>query len=129
MAKPQLIAHFETTEDGKPKFVMGKSRRNYRVVFEVENAPQDTYAATFELDPTYYDPRRTLLPDREGRFRLALNSYGNYDVKVWLRTKEGEIRIDDNLRGALERSRPSIAGGQPIDENAISEALAYIATH
>jgi hypothetical protein len=95
-------------------------------VLEVENPPQDAYAATFELDPADYDPRRTLVPDPDGRFRFATHSYGNYDVKVWLRTKEGEIRIDEDLKGALERS---LADRQSIDESAVSEALAYIATH
>jgi len=127
MARPQLVAHFETTEDGKPKFVMGKSRRNDRIVFEVQNAPEDTCAATFEPDPSYDDPRRALVPDRDGRVRLAVSSYGDFDRKVWLRTNAGEIRIDDNLRGPLERSRSGSASGQVIDEPAINEALAYIA--
>ena len=65
---PRIVARFETDASGRPTFKEVNGVRHYKVVFEVENPPEDTYAASFQLDPdTYYDSYRTLTPDRDGR--------------------------------------------------------------
>ena len=66
---PKITVRLETEEQGNPEVMPGGKKRHYKVVFEVENAPPDTYLATFKLDPSYYDPVRTLKPERDGKFR------------------------------------------------------------
>ena len=127
--RPQLLARFKATPEGKPEFIKDDDLRHYKIVFEVENAPPDTYAATLVLDPTYYDNRRTLRPDSDGRFRLETTTFGDYNVTVRLRTKEGDIQLIENLEQALERARERSSTGARMDDAAVNEALAYIAAH
>lgn len=103
MAKPMIIAHFETDEQGNPIFIQDRNKKHYSVTIEVKDSPQDAYAATFELYEDYYDPVQTLRPNKQGQFTLKTTSYGDYDVKVRVRTKEGDIPIADTLASALRR--------------------------
>ena len=122
--QPFLTARFQTDERGAPEFVEANGLRHYKVVFQVKDPPEGAYAATFELDPTYYDPMRTLRPDPDGGFQLETTAYGDYDVKVRLRTKEGVVPLLGNLKRALEHSRESMGPNSAIDE-----AIEYIASH
>ncbi len=110
------MIRFETDDLGNPRFVKDDGTRHYRLLFELENLPPDVYAATFELHPSYYDPVRTVRPDREGRVRMKTTSYGDYDLKVRLRTKDGEIRMIDGLVKALKRARPTMPPNPAIDQ-------------
>ena len=121
--EPDLIVRFETDAKGEPKKQTVSGRNIYTVVFEIKDVPDDVYAATFELDPSYYDPLRTLRPDPAGNIRLETNTYGNYDVNVRLRTKRGETVV---LRGnLLDRLRRS----SDVQNPAVAEAISYIAQH
>jgi hypothetical protein len=119
---PRVTATFETDEQGSPAFVESDGRKNYKIAIEVQNAPADTYAATFELDDTYYDPRRTLQVEADGKFRLRTTTYHDFDVVVRLRTKRGEMPLINNLARALQDSRKQTAASRSVDE-----AIAYIA--
>lgn len=121
-AKPRLTAQFKTDDQGDPAFVESNGRKHYQIVFEVENAPNDAYAATFELDPTYYDSVRTLPPGADGNFRLEAASYGDYELRVKLRTKTGEVPVMDTLAHALRMSQKNA-----VQNEAVREAIAYIA--
>src|SRR5437870_5694499 len=121
---PQIVARFETDAQGNPKFFQDAKKKHYKLVFEIQNAPPNVYAATFELHPTYYDPIRTLTPDDDGKLRLKATSYGDYDLKVRLRTKEGEIQIIDSVAHALKRMRHEMSQNPSIDQ-----AIADIAKH
>jgi hypothetical protein len=122
---PSLGVRFQVGANGEPQFIDQGGHRHYKVVFEIENLPEGVYAATFELDPTYFDPVRTLRPDENGRIRLEVNAYGDYDVNVRLRTREGEVRVRGNLYRELQRSCQEMKLGGP----AIEEALADIAAN
>jgi hypothetical protein len=85
---PQLVARFVTDEQGEPRYAQtGAGRKHYRIVVEVENAPSDVVAATFELDPSYYLPVRTVERAADGRVKLETHAYGDYALKVDLRSK------------------------------------------
>ncbi|MBM3562606.1 MAG: hypothetical protein FJX48_05485 [Alphaproteobacteria bacterium] len=122
---PQLVARLETDNSSAPVVVESGGKQHYRIDFEVRNAPKDAYAATFELDAdTYYNPVRTLRPDNDGAFRLSTSTYGDYDVKVLLRTSEGDVPLSSSVRNALEKSRDEMSAGPMVDD-----AIAYIAGH
>jgi pYEATS domain-containing protein involved in immunity len=122
---PRLLARFEIDERGAPAFFETGGKRHYKIVYEVENAPEGTYAATFELDPSYYDPYRTLTPDTDGKFRLTTTAYGDYGVMVRLRTKEGEVPLPlGTLSMALQNARQHMGANPAVDE-----AVEYIASH
>jgi len=99
---PQLVARFVTDEQGKPRYAQpGTGRKHYRIVVEVENAPSDVVAATFELDPSYYLPVRTVERAADGRVKLETHAYGDYALKVDLRSKSGVTPVSTTLRKAL----------------------------
>jgi len=120
---PVLAIRFVIDEAGNPEFVKTPEmeHKHYKLNFEVENAPADAYAATFILHESYYDPVRTVRPDRDGHLRLSTTSYGDYDVKVHLRTPQGELQLVDTVTGALKRARSSMPPGPAVDE-----AIAYL---
>ena len=121
---PKLTVRLETDPAGRPVVLAGPDHRHYKVVFEVENAPPDTYAATFDLDPeTYSDPSRTLRPDAKGRFLLKTTTYGDYPLVVRLRRSRGEdIMLRANVASGL-RAAHGPAGGD------VRQALEYISAH
>jgi transcription initiation factor IIF auxiliary subunit len=123
--RPHLGARFLTSASGEPEFVGERDHRHYKVILEIEDLPKDVYAATFELHPTYYDPVRTLRPDQNGQIRLETTTYGDYDLSVLLRTKEGEERIRGNLLQELRRWYEKMGLSNP----AIQKALADIAAN
>ena len=120
---PQLVARFATNEQGEPQYVETSAGKHYRIVIEVENAPSDLVAATFELDPTYYLPVRTIEPDVDGRVKLETTAYGDYALKVDLRSKSGVIPVKTTLRKAL------LSGEAREQEPKIGAAMAEIAAH
>jgi hypothetical protein len=122
-ATPKLSVRLAGDTDGKPSVVERGGRHHYKVVFEVDDAPPDAYAATFELDPSYYDPLRTLKPDSDGKFRLETTAYGNYPVVVRLHRKGGDVTLKANVAQAL---RTSVSGATAP---AWQDAVSYIATH
>jgi hypothetical protein len=124
---PTLSVRLETDEAGSPEFVEGDDKRHYKVVFEIENAPPDAYAATFELDASSYcDSVRTLRPESDGKFRLATTTCGDYPVIVRLHRSKGEDRIlKDSVFRGLKRARGRIMAAGPR----IDEALSYIHEH
>lgn len=123
---PQLVAQFEIDDTGEPAFVETGGRKQYKVVFEVRNAPEGAYAATFELDPKRYDydPWRTLRPDSDGTFRLETTAYGDSEVKVRLRTNAGEVPLVGTLTTALQNFRKQMGTNPAVDD-----AIEYIASH
>lgn len=90
---PVLHIRLEKNEAGNPAFLETGGRRHYKIVFEVEKVPEDVYAATFQLDDSYYDPRRTLKRAPDGRFRLPVTTYGDYQIIVRLHRRSGEDLI------------------------------------
>jgi hypothetical protein len=120
-----LVARFETDERGEPRYVESKGRKHYEVVFEVENAPAEAYAATFKLDPqTYYDPVRTLRKENDGKFRLKTTTYGDYGLKVELRTSDGKmIPLRAHVKDLLKAS-PNVSTSASW-----KAALDYISAH
>lgn len=123
-SKPQILARFKMDDDGKPRFIQDAGKRHYRLVFEIEDAPPDVYAATFELDPTYYDSRRIVRPDKDGKLRLETTSYGDYPLRVTLRTKKGETQVIETVTNALEAARSSMS-----ENSAIDDAISDLAEH
>jgi len=120
---PQLVARFATDEHGDPKYITSRTgRKHYRIVIEVENPPSDLLAATFELDPTTYSlPLRTVEPDVNGRLLLETTAYGDYGLKVDLRSRAGIIPVSTTLKKAL-------LSGEPADRAPkIAAAIAEIA--
>src|SRR4051794_4554404 len=124
-AEPELVARFVTDDRGDPKYLpeTSKGLKHYQIVIEVKNAPPDVVAATFELDPTYYLPIQTIEPDAEGRIRLETTAYGDYALKVDLRSKSGVIPVKTTLRKAL------LNGESPDQASKTSAAIEEIAAH
>jgi hypothetical protein len=65
-----------------------------------------------------------LRPDADGTFRLKLNTFGDYPVKVKMRTTAGEVPVVASLYDALQNAHPADATNP-----AVAEALNYIAAN
>ncbi len=114
---PQLLARIKTSADGNPDFYVRNGKKHYRIVLEVDNAPANAYAATFELDPTYYDRLRTKSPDSDGKFRLETSTYGDYNIGVSLRTIDGrEPSFRTSVKAALERVQENLANPEAVKD-------------
>lgn len=122
MSDPELVVRLKTDASGMPESIPGGAHTHFRIEFEVKNPPPDTYAATFELHPSYRNPVRTLPANRDGTFRVATTTYGDYPVLVRLRTRSGdEVTLKETVARALRRAEPPSA--------AYRDAVDYIATH
>jgi len=123
--EPRLTVRLKTDEAGRPAFIDGRRFRHYKVVSEVENAPADAFAATFDLDPAYYDPSRTVQPQSTGRFRLETTTYGDFPLTVRLRRSKGEdIVLKEGVARALRRAYAPAGAEMPF-----GQAVSYITEH
>ncbi len=98
---PVIKAVFELDEKGQPLFVKGADHKHYRIRLHVENVPEDTYAVTYLLDESYYNPVREAR-DRAAGFTEELTSYGDYDLQAKIRSREGTAAVTTKLSAALE---------------------------
>jgi hypothetical protein len=119
---PVIKAEFELDENGKPMRVESGGLRHYHIRLLVTDAPDDAYAVTYHLDPTYHDPVREAR-DRSSGFAEELTSYGDYVIQAKVRAKTGVSAVSIPLSRALEASY-----GAGVSA-AISDALRDIRDH
>ena len=96
------------------------------MILKVENAPPDSYAAAFKLDPsTHYDPVHTVRPEPDGSFSLDTTTTGDFPGVVRLhRGKGDDLVLKDSITRGLRRSHAPSDGAAPI-----AQALSYVAEH
>jgi len=96
-----IKATFQLDEQGKPEMIHKKDLKNYRIRLQIEGAPDDTYAVTYVLHETYYEPVRESRDYYTG-FPEDLTSYGDYNVQAKIRTKSGILTVASLLSEALK---------------------------
>jgi hypothetical protein len=101
MLSPVIKAMFELDQLGRPEAIQRENHKHYRIRLHVENVPDDTYAVTYLLHETYYEPVRESR-DRNAQFAEDLTSYGDFTVQARVRSKEGVATIATPLSAALE---------------------------
>lgn len=102
MDNPSIIATFVTDKDGNPEAIEQGGKKHYRIRVEIQNAPKDTYAVTYRLDDSYYEPIRESRASTL-KFIEDLTSYGNFEVKADVRTKQRVAPVSVDLSQALKR--------------------------
>jgi hypothetical protein len=123
MTEPAITARFILDDQGRPRFEESPDGlRHYELALEVKNAPAEAYGATFELDPTYYDPVRSVRPDETGALRLETTSYGDFVLTAQLNAKSPALPLRTSLARALRQSHPN-------PDAAVQRALRDIADH
>ena len=124
LTTPKIKARLKMDAKGMPVYFESAGKRHYEIILEVEGAPENTYAATFELDPTYYDKIRTVTADKDGGLKLETTTYGDYVIKVTLRTSDGrELAISSDVKSALGDFKSS------SKLPSVKEAVSYISRH
>jgi hypothetical protein len=103
MLTPAIRATFKLDEKGEPEFIQQGNFKHYRISLQVENPPQDTYAVTYILHETYYDPVLESR-DRKSGFAEELTSYGDYTLQAKIRTRDRVETLAIPLSAALERA-------------------------
>jgi hypothetical protein len=98
---PVIKAKFELDEEGHPRFVSRGDVKHFRINLHVENVPDDTYAVTYLLDDTYYDPARESR-DQSGGFSEVVTSFGDFTVQAKVRSRGGVTTVATPLSAALE---------------------------
>jgi hypothetical protein len=106
MFAPKIVAQFELDSAGKPKAVVRGSTKHYSIRLHLASPPEDTYAVTYQLHPSYYDPVRES-HDRASSFSSELTSYGDYTINAKVRTKQGVIAVTFPLSEALKEGHAS----------------------
>lgn len=121
MNTPAIKASFELDANGRPEAIDSGDLQHYRIKLHVDGAPDDTYAVTYMLDPTYPSPTREVL-DRNSSFEETLTSYGDYTVQAKIRTPAGITVIAAPLSTALRQTY----GASPSPE--VEQALNVLAS-
>jgi hypothetical protein len=119
MPSPTLKATFQLDEQGQPERIQNAGLNHYLIKVEIEDAPEDTYAVTYQLDESYYEPVRESR-DPQQRFAEDLTSFGDYPIQAKIRTKGGVLTVSSPLSAALK------AGHQPQLTAEIQTALSDI---
>jgi hypothetical protein len=99
----KIAANFILDETGKPRFTTARNHNHYSMLFHIETPPPDTYAVTYYLHETYFDPVREIR-DAASAFAFQTTSYGDYTVTAKIRTKSGSFTLKRRLYQALEES-------------------------
>ncbi len=118
MGRPLIKATFDLDESGNPVLVESGKLKHYRIRLQMEGVPEDTYAVTYVLDDSYYEPIRE--SRKAGQFFEKLTSYGDYTVQAKIRTKAGVLNVATPLSKALS------AGHEQQITPAIEAALSDI---
>ena len=118
MQQKNLVARFKLDRSGQPEMLQSGGTTHYKIRIGVESPPDDTYAVTYRLHDSYYNPLRESR-DKEARFEEELTSYGDYLVRADVRTLHRVESLAGSLSEALRRghredSNPAII--HAIDE-------------
>lgn len=110
MNLPRICAEFQLDEKGKPITTTYNDLRHYKIRLFMQSVPQDTYAVTYKLHESYYNPTREVRRDKP-QFEELITSYGDYIVKAELRGKKSFDLEAVELSQALKESYgPNIEG-------------------
>jgi len=99
--EPKLLARFFLDDKKVPEY-SGKTegKKNYSIRIFIKNAPSDTHAVTYQLDPSYFDPVREIRS--RPTFEEEITSYGDYDLQARIRRKKRAdvlaVRLSEALR-------------------------------
>ncbi len=118
MQKPEIKAMFELDDQGEPVVIERGNNKHYKINLSLEDYPEDTYAVTYTLDDSYYEPVREVR-QKENKFKESLTSYGDYIVQAKVRTREGVINTSVPLSSALAKGHE--IGLSPKIETALLE--------
>lgn len=102
MANSMLLAKFVIDSSGIPKAGYSGPPIHYYIRLMVKDAPDDTYAVTYELHETYYEPVRESRRSSED-FVEEITSYGDYLVRAIVRGKSQTQTLVAELSEALAR--------------------------
>lgn len=111
--KPKIVARFILDDSGIPRFTKQKMHKHYKISLCIEDLPHDTYAVTYYLHESYYDPVREIR-DREENFAFKTTSYGDYEVTAKVRTRDGSITTKRTLYEALRETHGKSATSEII---------------
>jgi transcription initiation factor IIF auxiliary subunit len=117
--EPMIQARLILNNEGKPEIV---GWRSYKIELSVKGVPEDTFAVTYFLHETYYDPVRES-HDQKSNFSEELTSYGDFEIKAKIRAKSSSILISRQLSDALQETHGS------SNDFDIKEALQKIAAN
>lgn len=91
---------FVLDDAGKPKSIQ-KRRKHYYIRAHIENVPNDVYAVTYLLDPSFASPMREIR-DKANSFPLTIATYGNFILQAEIRGMDGTRRTGRSIEKALK---------------------------
>ena len=121
-SQPKLRAAFVLDSQKKLIVSQSGSRRNYKIKLFLENLPPDTFAVTYRLHESYYNPIREVR-DKTGGFEHTITSYGEFIVTSKIRTTSFSKELTKSLYQALKYTHGS------ENDSSIVQALEDIRTH
>ena len=103
MNPARIIVKFILDEAGKPRFTEVRNHKHYKISIHIETPPRDTYAVTYYLHESYFDPVREIR-DSVSNFAFQTTSYGDYTIRAKIRTKSGSFTTRKRLYISLKES-------------------------
>jgi hypothetical protein len=97
-----LVARFVLDSKGAPEVAYRGDPPHYHIELAVTNTPEDTYAVTYELHESYYEPVRESRR-RGDQFSEEITSYGDYQVRATVRGRSKSQVVVAKLSEALRR--------------------------
>jgi hypothetical protein len=118
----EIELEFEVDDAGNPKFITHGTKQHYLIRAHIEDVPEDAYAVTYVLDPSY--PSQFVESrDRSAGFPVSITTYGNYVLKAQIRGTSGTQTTGRSIEKALKSKY------YDTHNNAIRDAISYISNN
>jgi hypothetical protein len=104
---PKLQAEFVLDRESRePAAETDGDTKHYSIELSVADAPPGANAVTYTLDDSFYDPIREAR-NRANGFKEEITSYGDFQVRADIRTKNGTITLRKKLSDMLKEHHGS----------------------
>lgn len=113
MSSPEIVAQFLLDQSGSPK---SPEKGFYVVQLSLAGADPATYAVTYHLHPTFYDPVREIRDAPS--FKERIITYGDFLIRARVRSRGQNVILERSLSAALKESHkdPNDAVKKALDD-------------
>lgn len=127
------MAEFLLDQQGQPTFLQLGSKKHWKILLKLVNAPTDAASVTYKLHDSYWDPSREVIrpsaPPPSGEppsFAEEITSYGDYLVRA---SVSGSPLAGKRLEGQLSELLRASPPPPQADPEAIKRAIEELRDH
>jgi hypothetical protein len=101
--RPAIKIEFRLDENGNPLFIEQGNYKHYKIHISVENYPEDIYAVSYQLHPSYISPYRQQ-QNKDEDFGFNTTAYGDYVISAELLGKTKNAIASGLVSDALQKA-------------------------